>query len=61
MVHHVSIAIQTGSSLPVYQGLQLVKYTQQIRFFSRFRDFDDKILYLCAVYLTRINLTAVTL
>ena len=33
MVHHVSIAIQTGSSLPVYQGLQLVKYTQQIHFF----------------------------
>ena len=24
-------------------------------------DFDDKILYLCDVYLTRINLTAVTL
>ena len=29
--------------------------------FSRFKDFDDKILYLCTVYLTRINLTAVTL
>ena len=29
--------------------------------FSRFGDFDDKILYLCTVYLTHINLTAVTL
>ena len=30
-------------------------------FFSRFGDFDDKILYLGTAYLTRINLTAVTL
>ena len=33
----------------------------KVCFFSRFGDFDDKILYLCTVYLTHINLTAVTL
>ena len=30
-------------------------------FSSRFMDFDDKILYLCDVYLAHINLAAVTL
>ena len=38
-----------------------VFYFPKVCFFSRFRDFDDKILYLCGVYLTRVNLTAVTL
>ena len=33
----------------------------KVCFFSRFGDFDAKILYLCSVYLTHINLTAVTL